>query len=83
MKLADIQKQVLGLSQDDRLRLASVLWDSISSEHHFSEESAETLKESMRRDQELERSIEAGISHEEVMNAMRQVINEARLSQRC
>jgi putative addiction module component (TIGR02574 family) len=70
MELAEIEVQVMKLSEEDRADLAAMIWDSLDgADPNDSDE--DSLTEAIRRGEELWSGAVVGLSKEELLNEIR------------
>ncbi len=70
MKLAEIEKEVMKLSEEERVDLAAMIWESLDgADPNDSDE--DSLTEAKRRSEELWSGAVKGISKEELFSEIR------------
>ena len=77
--LSEIRNQAMGLGRDDRLALIRLLWDSLARECDLPGEQ-EALALAVKRAGQLDSGQIAGAPHQDVMNSLDRILDEARLS---
>ncbi|WP_193214412.1 addiction module protein [Luteolibacter marinus] len=73
MSAKELVAEAMALPLSERVRIAQDLWESID-EGLTVGNGEESVREAIRRDQELSSGVVAGRSHEEVMQAARRAI---------